>query len=72
MPVAYVILKFVQGLLPQLMIMIYASNSADLQTAINTAKRLEGGLSLVIQHQNAYSLEEKVAQLSKQLLAMQG
>ncbi len=71
-PVAYVILKFVQGLVSQLMTITYASNPADLQTAINTAKRLEGGLSLATQHQNAYSLEEKVVQLSEQLLAMQG
>ena len=48
------------------------SNPADLQTAINTAKRLEGGLSLTTQHQTMYSLEEKVAQLSEQLLALQG
>ena len=64
-PIVHVMLKFVQGLLSQLMTMTYASNSADLQTAINTVKRLEGGLSLATQHQTAYSLEEKVVQLSK-------
>ena len=69
-PVAHVMLKFVQGLSPQLMTMIYASNPEDIQTAIDTAKRLEGELSLAIQQQNAYSLEEKVAQLSEQILAM--
>ncbi len=57
---AHIMLKFVQGLLSQLMIITYTLNSGDLQTAIDTAKRLEGGLSLVTQHQNAYSLEEKV------------
>jgi len=46
------------------------SNPANLQVAINTAKRLEGRLSLTIQYQNTYSLEEKVAQLSEQLLAI--
>ena len=69
---AHVVLKFVQGLLSQLMIITYASNSRDVQTAINTAKRLEGGLFLATQHQNAYSLEEKIAQLSEQILVMQG
>ncbi len=54
------------------MTITYASNLADLQTAINIAKRLEGGLSLATQHQMTYSLEEKVAQLSEQLLVMQG
>jgi len=29
--------------------MTYASNPADLQIAINIAKRLEGGLSLAVQ-----------------------
>ncbi len=52
------------------MTITYILNPADLQVAINIAKRLEGGLSLVIQYQNAYSLEEKVVQLSEQLLAM--
>jgi len=71
-PVAHVMLKFVQGLLSQLMIITYVSNLEDIQTAIDIAKRLEGGLSLVTQQQNAYSLEEKVTQLSEQILAMQG
>jgi len=48
-PVAHVVLKFIQGLLPQLMIITYALNPGDVQTAIDTAKRLEGGLSLVTQ-----------------------
>src|SRR6266508_483999 len=48
-PVAYVVLKFVQGLLPQLMIITYASNPGDVQVAIDTAKRLERGLSLATQ-----------------------
>jgi len=64
-PATHVVLKFVQGLIPQLMIIIYASNLRDVQQAINTAKRLEGGLFLATQQQNAYSLEEKVAQLSE-------
>ncbi len=54
------------------MTITYASNPRDVQQAIDTAKRLEGGLSLATQQQNIYSLEEKVAQLSKQILAMQG
>jgi len=70
--VAHIVLKFIQGLLPQLMTITYASNSRDVQTAIDTAKRLEEGLSLVTQQQNAYSLEKKVAQLSEQILVMQG
>ncbi len=48
-PVAHVVLKFVQGLLPQLMTITYASNPGDVQQAIDTAKRLEGGLSLATQ-----------------------
>ena len=52
------------------MIITYASNPRNPQTAIDTAKRLKGGLFLAIQHQNAYSLEEKVAQLSEQILAI--
>ncbi len=52
--------------------MIYASNSADLYIAINSAKRLERGLSLTTQYQITYSLEEKVTQLFEQLLTMQG
>ena len=48
-PVTYVILKFVQRLLLQLMTIIYALNSANVQTAINITKRLEGELSLIIQ-----------------------
>jgi len=71
-PAAHVVLKFVQGLLSQLMTITYASNPGDIHQAIDTAKRLEGGLSLATQQQNAYSLEEKVAQLSEQILAMQG
>src|SRR6266540_4176908 len=71
-PVAHVVLKFVQELLPQLMTITYVSNPEDIHQAIDTAKRLEGGLSLVTQQQNAYSLEEKVIQLSEQVLAMQG
>ncbi len=71
-PVAHIVLKFVQGLLPQLMTITYASNSRNVQQAIDTAKRLEGGLSLATQQQNAYLLEEKVTQLSEQILAMQG
>src|SRR6266498_5607281 len=47
-PVVHIVLKFVQGLLPQLMTITYASNPGDLQAAINTVKRLEGGLSLAI------------------------
>jgi len=39
---------------------------------INIAKRLKRRLSLINQYQNTYSLEEKVAQLSEQLLAIQG
>ncbi len=54
------------------MTITYISNLADVQTAINTTKRLEEGLSFVMQHQTMYSLEEKVAQLSEQLLAIQG
>ena len=64
-------LKFIQGLLPQLMTITYISNPGDIQAAIDIAKRLEGGLFLVTQQQNAYSLEEKVVQLSEQILAMQ-
>ncbi len=54
------------------MIITYVSNPGDIQTAIDIAKRLEGGLSLATQQQNAYSLEEKVAQLSEQISVMQG
>ncbi len=54
------------------MTITYASNLGDVQQAIDIAKRLEGGLSLATQQQNAYSLEEKVVQLSEQILAMQG
>src|SRR6266542_2632711 len=43
------------------MTITYASNPGDVQQAIDTVKRLEGGLFLAIQQQNAYSLEEKVA-----------
>jgi len=43
------------------MIMTYVSNLADVQTAINIAKRLEGGLSLANQYQNTYLLKEEVA-----------
>jgi len=64
-------LKFVQGLLLQLITITYASNLEDLQTAIDIAKRLEGGLSLITQHQNTYLLEKKVIQLLEQILAMQ-
>src|SRR6266498_1221340 len=71
-PAVHVMLKFVQGLLSQLITIIYALNPGDVQTAIDIAKRLEGGLFLATQQQNAYSLEEKVAQLSEQILAMQG
>ncbi len=46
----HVVLKFIQELLPQLITIIYASNSADVQTAINTAKRLKRELLLAIQH----------------------
>ncbi len=46
MPNVHVVLKFIQGLLSQLMTMTYASSLADIQTAINTTKRLKGGLSL--------------------------
>ncbi len=60
-------LKFIQGLLFQLITITYALNLGDIQTAIDTTKRLEGGLSLSTQQQNAYSLEEKVAQLSEQI-----
>ena len=65
MPNAHVVLKFVQRLLSQLMTMTYASNPADMQTAINTTKKLEEGLSFVTQYQTTYSLEEKVTQLSE-------
>ena len=54
------------------MTITYASNPGDIQQAIDTAKKLEEGLSLATQQQNAYSLEEKVAQLSEQILVMQG
>ncbi len=47
------------------MIITYASNSANMQTAINTAKRLKKGLSFTTQYQNAYLLEKKVVQLSE-------
>jgi len=70
-PAVHVMLKFVQGLLSQLITIIYALNPGDVQTAIDIAKRLEGGLSLTIQQQNSYLLEEKVVQLSEQILAMQ-
>ncbi len=66
-PVAHVVLRFIQGLLPQLMTITYTSNPGDIQTVIDIAKRLEGGLSLATQQQNAYSLEEKVVQLSEQM-----
>ena len=46
MPNAYVVLKFIQGLLSQLMTITYASNLKNIQQAIDIAKRLEGGLSL--------------------------
>ncbi len=48
-PVAHIVLKFIQGLLSQLMTITYASNLRDVQTAIDIAKRLEGGLSLATQ-----------------------
>jgi len=47
--VAHVVLKFVQRLLFQLMIITYTSNPENLQTTIDTAKRLEGGLFLATQ-----------------------
>src|SRR6266540_6503798 len=53
-PVAYIVLKFVQGLLSQLMTITYTLNPGDVQTVIDTAKRLERGLFLAIQQQNAY------------------
>ena len=68
--IAHVVLKFIQELISQLMTITYTSNLANLQMAIDTAKRLEGGLSFAIQYQNAYSLEEKVIQLSEQLLTI--
>ncbi len=52
--------------------MTYAANPADVTTTITIIKKLEGGLNLANQHQNTYTLEEKVIQLSEQLLAMQG
>jgi len=54
------------------MTITYTSNPRNLQTTIDTAKRLEEGLFLATQYQNAYSLEEKVIQLLDQILAMQG
>ncbi len=68
----HIVLKFVQGLLPQLMTITYISNPGNIQTTIDIAKRLEEGLSLATQQQNTYLLEEKVVQLSEQILVMQG
>ncbi len=47
--IAYVVLKFIQELIPQLMTIIYALNLQDIQIAINIAKKLEGRLSLATQ-----------------------
>ncbi len=47
--VAHVVLKFVQGLLFQLMTITYASNPRDIQAVIDIVKRLEGGLFLATQ-----------------------
>ena len=60
-PVEQVVLKFVQGLKPQIMSLVYAGNPQNLDTAITTARNVEGGLVMANESKQVYVLEDQIA-----------
>jgi len=57
-PVEQVIFKFVQGLKPQIMSLIYARDSQTLDAAISTARNVEIGLVIANENKQVYALED--------------
>src|SRR6266542_2714571 len=66
-PVKQVVLKFVQRLKLQIILLVYAGNPQDLDTAITTVRNIEKGLVIANKSKQVYALEDQIAQLSKQV-----
>ena len=63
-------LKFIQGLKPQIMSLVYAGNPQNLNDAITTARNVEGKLVMANESKQVYALEDQIAQLSEQVNAL--
>src|SRR6266498_2140961 len=68
--VEQVVLKFIQGLKPQIMSLVYAGNPQNLNDAITTARNIKGGLVMANESKQVYALEDQIAQLSEQVNAL--
>ena len=69
-PIEQVVLKFVQGLKPQIMSLVYVRNLQNLDAAITTVRNIKGGLVMANESKQVYTLEDQIAQLSKQVNAL--
>ena len=65
MPVKHVVLKFMQGLNPQIMSIVYARNPQTLDTAITTVRNVKEGLVIANESKQVYILKDQIVQLSK-------
>src|SRR6266540_4584603 len=69
-PVKQVMLKFIQGLKPQIMSLVYMGNPQNLNDAITTARNVEEGLFMANESKQVYALENQIVQLSEQVNAL--
>ena len=56
--VKQVLLKFVQGLKPQVISLVYVGNPQTLDEAITTTRNIEGGLVIANESKQVYTLED--------------
>ncbi len=56
--VKQVVFKFVQGLKPQVMSLVYARNLQNLDEAVMTARNVEGGLVIANESKQVYVLKD--------------
>ncbi len=72
--VEHMMLKFIQELKLQIILIVYVENLAIVDAAITTAKHVEKELKIANESKQVYILEDQIAQLSKQVntLAKEG
>ena len=57
-PVEQVVLKFIQGLKPQIMSLVYAGNPQNLNDAITIARNIDGRLVMANESKQVYILKD--------------
>ena len=65
--VEHMMLKFIQELKLQIILIVYVENLAIVDAAITTAKHVEKELKIANESKQVYILEDQIAQLSKQV-----